>query len=265
MKHTSRLHLPLVVSVCLALAGCGGGSSMQQPPPPSFASGLYTISGSYDSLAFAFNIYGSLMQNRNSVTGTMHTESPCFTFATDMPVTGTLNNGVNLSVSLSNGQTLTLTLDHPGGHLTELSGTFTINGAGCLATGHGTIVGSAVPISGTWNGTLSVNSVTVGAIQLNLTQMGPDAHGFFSAKGTATISGGACFGSATVNAATVIIGTHTEFVLDNSQAGSTGRLTMTGTVFGAQFAGAAFEGSYTATQGSCSESGVVRAGLPASS
>lgn len=267
MKRTSRLYFSLAVLVCLALFGCGGGSSMQQQPPP-FTSGLYSISGSYDSLAFAFNIYGSLMQNGSSVSGVMHNESPCFTFDTDIPVAGTLLNDanltVNLSITLPNGQVLTLNLVHPGGHLTELSGTFTINGAGCLATGHGTVVGSAIPISGAWSGTLSANSVTVGTIQLNLNQIGPDAHGFFSAKGTATISGGACFGSATIDPATVIIGTHTEFVLDNSQAGTTGKLTLTGTVFGAQFAGAAFNGSYTSVQGSCSESGDVRAGLPGS-
>lgn len=268
MERTSRLSLSLAGLLCLALFGCGGGGNppMTQPAVP-FSSGLYTISGSYDSLAFAFNIYGSLMQSGNSVSGIMHTDSPCFAFATDIPVTGTLADDANLTVSLSitlpNGQVLTLNLIHPGGHLTELSGSFTINGAGCLATGHGTVVGSAIPISGAWSGTLTVNFLTVGAIQLNLTQIGPDAHGFFSAKGTATISGGACFASASVDPATVIIGTHSEIVLDNSQAGTTGKLTLSGTVLPAQFAGAAFEGSYTAVQGSCSESGIVRAGLPA--
>lgn len=262
MKPISRFYLSLALLLYLLLSGCGGGS-MQPPPssPPPFTSGLYQIFASSNSNAFSLS--GSLMQNGSNVSGVMHISMPaCFSFTTDLPVNGTLTNDANLTVTLSltlpNGQMLSFSLTHPGGHLSTVAGNFTIAGAGCAVPEQGLANGGAVTITGQWQGTLTTSAQTVSSISLNLTQAGPDAHGFFSATGTGTITGGTCFGGASVDSATVIIGSGTTFVLDNSQAGATGKLTITGTILPGVFGGASVVGAYISVQGACLEVGTAR-------
>jgi len=244
-----------------ALAGCGGGSSrMTQPPIVPFTSGLYQIFAS--STSNAFTLSGSLMQSGNTVSGVMHISMPaCFNFSTDLPVTGTLSNAadfpVNLSLALPSGQMLTLSLLHPGGHLSNVTGTFAITGAGCAAPEQGLANGGTLTISGQWSGTLTPTGGPSSQIRLNLTQTGPDTHGFFSATGTATITGTGCFSNASVDPATIIIGSGSQIILDNSLSGSTCKLTMQGGIIPGAFGGASFVGTYTSTQGTCSEAGGV--------
>lgn len=224
-------------------------------------SGLYQIFAT--SNANAFSLSGSLMQNGGNVSGVMHISMPaCFPFTTDLPVTGTLMNDASLTMTLSltlpNGQMLSFSMTHPGGHLSTVAGNFSITGAGCAVAEQGLANGGIVTITGQWQGTLITSAQTVSSITLNLTQSGPDVHGFFSATGTGTITGGTCFGGVSVDPATVIIGSGTAFVLDNSQAGTTGKLTMTGSIIPGVFGGASFVGAYTSVQGACSEIGTAR-------
>jgi hypothetical protein len=231
------------------------------PPPPQFTSGLYTLFASSNSNAFTLS--GSLMQSGSTVVGVMHIGMPqCFSFSTDLPVTGTLSSDtnlpVNLSLTLPSGQMLTFSLLHIGGHLSTVAGNFAITGAGCAAPEQGLANGGTVTITGQWTGTLTNTSQSTSSISLNLTQTGPDAHGFFSAMGTGTITGGTCFGAVSVDATTAIAGQGTNFVLDNSQSGTTGKLTLQGTIMPGVFGGAIFQGLYTSTQGACSETGTAK-------
>jgi hypothetical protein len=224
-------------------------------------SGLYQIFASSNSNAFS--ISGSLMQNGGNVSGVMHISMPaCFSFTTDLPVSGTLMNDASLTMTLSltlpSGQMLSFSMTHPGGHLSTVAGNFSITGAGCAAAEQGLANGGAITITGLWQGTLITAAQTVSSISLNLTQSGPDAHGFFSATGTGTITGGTCFGGASVDPITVIIGSGTNLVLDNSQAGTTGKLTLTGNILPGAFGGASFVGAYTSVQGACLEVGTAR-------
>jgi hypothetical protein len=91
---------------------------------------------------------------------------------------------------------------------------------------------------------------------MTLTQTGPDAHGFFSATGTATITGGTCFSNATVDPASVIIGTGSTLIFDNAQPGTTGKTIIHGDL-GSGLIGSNFNGTYISTQGTCSETGTV--------
>lgn len=245
---------------CLVVSGCGGSSMPNPPaPPPPFISGLYQLFASSNSNAFT--ISGSLMQSGATVSGVMHISMPaCFNFATDLPVSGSVSNAadfpVNLSLTLPSGQILTFGLLHPGGHLSTFIGTFSISGAGCAAPEQGLANGGTVTITGQWSGSLTPVGGPSSQITLNLSQTGPDSHGMFSATGTATMSA-SCFSSGTVDPTTVIIGNGTNIVVDNSQAGTTGKLILHGGMTFGAFGGASFIGTYTSTQGTCSEAGSV--------
>jgi hypothetical protein len=260
MKLIFRNELYLVLWICLVLSGCGGGSVQSPPPPPPFISGLYQLFASSNSNAFTLS--GSLMQSGATVSGVMHIGMPlCFSSAPDLPVNGTVSNDmngpINLSLTLPSGQLLTFSLLHPGGHLPNLAGTFAITGPGCAAPEQGLANGGTVTLSGSWQGTLTSSAQTVSTINLNLTQSGPDAHGFFSAAGSGTITGGTCFSGVIVDPTTMIAGPGTHFVLNNNQSGTTGKLTIQGTILPGAFGGATFTGTYTSTQGACSEVGTA--------
>lgn len=266
-----RLHFALMV--CLGLAGCGG-SNMMTPAPTStplpFFPGLYQISETSTVNPSAnFTVAGSLMQSGNSVSGVMHMSgASCFSFNTDIPVNGTLgvnNTGdftVDLALALPSGQTLSLSTIHPGGHLSIIDGTYTLTGAGCAAPDQGNVGGGVVGVTGIWIGHFNSSGGVVSQINMMLNQTGPDANGFFSATGTATITGGTCFSTATVDPASVVIGSGSSLIFDNAQPGTTGKTTMQGDFAPLVFGGATFTGTYTSTQGTCSETGSVSIAIP---
>jgi hypothetical protein len=151
MNRVAAVQVFLLAIFCLVLSGCGGGSSMMPgpgptPTPPPFFSGLYQIDEtSTVNPATSFHLAGSLMQAGNNLSGVMHTTlAPCVSFNTDLPVTGTLGTtsagdfSINLVLSLPSGQALSLDLIHPGGHLSVVSGTYSLTGAGCAASDRGT-------------------------------------------------------------------------------------------------------------------------------
>ena len=245
--------------LCLGFAGCGGSSMMPTPPAASFFSGLYQISGASSSSPGSFTINGSLMQTGNNVSGVMHLNlSSCFAPSVDIPVTGTTGDTVNLALSLPGGQMLSFSFTHPGGHLSELAGSYTLSGAGCLTPDQGTASGENISVTGVWHGTLTSNSGVSSQISMMLTQtQQPDVNGVFSATGTATITGGTCFSGATVDPATAVVGPGSQLALDNSQSGTTGKTTLQGDFDAMVFGGATFIGTYTSTQGTCSDSGAV--------
>jgi hypothetical protein len=258
--------------VCLGLAGCGGSSMMPTPTPTPvpFSSGLYQISEtSTFNPSTNFMVAGSLMQSGNSVSGVMHmTGVSCFPFNSDIPVTGTLgvnNTGdftVALVLALPSGQTLSLSLIRPGGHLSFIDGTYTLTGAGCAATDQGNAGGGVLGVTGIWIGHFNSSGGVTSQINMTLNQTGPDANGFFSATGTATITGGTCFSTATVDPASVVIGSGSTLIFDNAQPGTTGKTTMQGDFAPLPFGGATFTGTYTSTQGTCSETGSVTMQIP---
>ena len=265
-----RYGLVLVLTgvICLGLAGCGGGSSVMPGPTPTpitFSSGLYEInqaSGVHPGTNFT--LQGSLLQSGNNLSGVMHASGlPCFPFNTDIPVIGKLgidNTGnftVDLVYSLPGGQTLSLNTIHPFGHLGVITGTYSLAGAGCAASDQGNVGGQSLSIGGSWMGHFNSSGGVVSQVtNMTLTQTGPDANGFFSATGTATITGGTCFSSATVDPASVIIGTGSTLIFDNAQPGTTGKTIIQGDL-ASGLIGSSFNGTYVSTQGTCSETGTV--------
>jgi len=268
MNHVAAVQVFLLEIFCLVLSGCGGGSSAMPGPTPTpifFASGLYQIDEtSTTNPNTSFTLQGSLLQSGNNLSGVMHASGlSCFSFNTDIPVSGKLgtdNTGnftVDLLFSLPAGQTLSLNTIHPFGHLFIISGTYSLAGAGCAAPDQGNVFGQSLSIGGSWMGHFNSSGGVVSQVtSMTLTQTGPDVNGFFSATGTATITGGTCFSSATVDAASIIVGTGSTLILDNAQPGTTGKTIVQGDLQ-AGIIGSSFNGTYTSTQGTCSETGSV--------
>jgi hypothetical protein len=265
----SGLILVFTGMICLVLSGCGGGGSSAMPGPTptpiTFESGLYEINeASAVNPGTNFTLQGSLLQSGNNLSGVMHASGlSCFSFNTDIPVSGKLgidntgNFSVDLVLSLPGGQTLTLNTIHPFGHFGFISGTYSLAGAGCSALDQGNVVGELVSIGGFWMGHFNSSGGVVSQVtNMTLTQTGPDANGFFSATGSATITGGTCFSSAIVDPASVIIGTGSTLIFDNAQPGTTGKTVVQGDLQSGLF-GSNFNGTYISTQGTCSETGTV--------
>jgi len=245
----------------IALLGCGGGSTSNnnQGPPMLFESGLHSMTASSSTGSTDFVLVGSLMQSGSSLSGIMHFQgSPCFAFATDIPVTGMLTpSEADLTAMLPNGQKVTITgMTHPGGHLTFLNGNYSVTGSGCIASAQGTVGDGVMDFSGHYIGHFVSATGNSASVSLSLTQTGPDAHGLFSATGTATITGGTCFSSAALDATTLLLGKGSTLVLHDSAAGSTGKTIGNGDFFPPSPVGFPFfNGTYTSTEGACSETG----------
>jgi hypothetical protein len=163
---------------------------------------------------------------------------------------------LDLAMVLPGGQNLSFSMSHPDG--TFFPGTYSFTGAaGCGVPDAGGAMLHAMGLTGAWHATFTSSSGTTSHMSMALTQTGPDAHGFFSATGTATITGGTCFSSATIDPASLLIGSGSQVVLDNSQPGAGGKTILQGQFGPLAFGGEFFNGTYTSTQGACSESGTV--------
>lgn len=197
----------------LWLCGCGSSSSVPNPPVPQFtmASGdwsLPLLTGSPQLLVFAG---GLLTQNGSAVSGTLHLlVLPCLdAFADDLQATGTVSgNTLTISTTPLRGQVLTLSL-HPSpgqsGIVVAMEGSGNLTGPCAVA---GTITASLIPpLDGVFQGTL--NNPISGELTANLTQSGPDAHGFFHLSGDFSLSGSSCFTSATIADSTIFGGSVT--------------------------------------------------------
>ena len=262
MKHAAG-YLPfLLVSLGIGLAGCSGSNGMMPTPTPiPFFSGLFEIDAVSNTDFPVFRLQGNLTQNGNSMSGIMHLAMlSCVSFNTDIQVTGTLSNPdglrLDLAMVLPGGQNLSFSMSHPDGTIFPGVYSFT-GGAGCGVPDSGGAMLHGMGLTGTWRATFTSSGGTTSQMSLALTQTGPHAHGFFSATGTATISGGTCFSSATVDPASLLIGTGSQLVLDNSQPGTSGKTILQGKFAPLAFGGEFFTGTYTSTQGACSESGTI--------
>ena len=266
MERAAGYLLFLLVLLSIGLAGCSGSNGMMPTPTPTpipFFSGLFEIDAVSDTDFPVFRLQGNLTQNGNSMSGIMHLAMlSCVPFNTDIPVTGTLSNApdfrFDLAMVLPGGQKLSFSLSHPNGQQNFLSGPYSFtDAAGCGVPDAGGALVQTMVLTGTWRATFTSAGGTTSQMSLALTQTGPDAHGFFSATGTATITGGTCFSSATVDPASLLIGTGSQLILDNSQPGTSGKTILQGKFGPLAFGGLSFNGTYTSTLGACSESGTV--------
>jgi hypothetical protein len=267
MTRIKCYRLTVFLFLCMALFGCGGNNTNNNNnngPLMVFESGLHsTVAESPADPAVAnFVLVGSLMQNGPSLSGIMHLQgSPCFLLSTDIPVSGTVSaTEADFTAMLPNGQRVTFTaMMHPlVPHPQFLGGNYSVTGPGCLPNIQGLASDEANNFSGTYIGKFSSTTGGSANVTLTLNQTGPDAHGFFSATGTATITGGTCFSSATIAPTTVLLGNGSTLVLNDSAAGSTGQTVAVGQFVASSNVGFGFfGGTYTSTKGACSETGAL--------
>ncbi len=206
----------LTAVFALALAGCGSSNNT------ALTQGNWSVAAtsSGDSVSrngrshniqtpnesdVTFYIGGNLTQNGGNLTGTMYVVgSECFNSA-GVAFSGTVNgNTVTLttdSPSLA-GQVITVTAT--AASASSLTGTYTVTG-GCDDGDSGTVTASAaVPITGTWAGTLSNceagrNGCANANISFDMTQATTAAtDGGFPLTGTVTYNDSGCSVSGTV-------------------------------------------------------------------
>lgn len=264
MKSAAGYLLFLLVLLGIGLAGCSGSNGMMPTPTPTpipFFSGLFEVDAVSNTDFPVFRLQGNLTQNGNSMSGIMHLAMlSCVAFNTDIQVTGTLSNPdglrLDLAMVLPGGQSVSFSMSHPDG--TFFPGTYSFTGAaGCGVPAVGGAMLHGMGLTGAWRATLNSSGGTTSQMSLALTQTGPDAHGFFSATGTATITGGTCFSSATIDPASLLIGTGSQLILDDSRPGSSGKTILQGNFGPLAFGGDFFQGTYTSTLADCSESGNI--------
>ena len=197
-------HCGVIVSLSflLWLCACGGSPTVGGPVPAfTIVSGDWTlplvVPGSPPDLRVTG---GFLTQNGASISGTLHMISfPCLDpFADDLVVTGTVSsNTLTLSTAPLRGQVLSLTLrpsSGQSGNVTSLEGSGNLTGpCGFSASTTASLV---PPMNGTFKG--SFTSGLTGDVTANLSQSGPDAHGYFHVTGDLAFSGTRCFASATI-------------------------------------------------------------------
>jgi len=269
MKRTAGYQLFFLVLLSIGLAGCSGSNGMMPTPTPTpipFFSGLFEVQAFSNTGVPIFQLQGNLTQNGNSMSGIMHLAMlTCVSFNTDIQVTGTLSNPAGLQLVLAmvlpGGQNLSFTMSHPDGTFFPGIYSFT-GGAGCGVPDTGGVMLHTMVLTGTWRATFNSSGGTTSQMTLALIQTGPDAHGFFSATGTATITGGTCFSNATVDPASLLIGSGSQLILDNSQPGTSGKTILQGKFGPLAFGGETFSGTFTSSQGACSESGTIIMSTP---
>lgn len=261
----------LVLFLYLVLSGCGGGHNTPpsptptpviSPPPSGFTT--FTATSNTNS-SLNFRLDGNINANfpaSTALSGVMHiSNSPCFPFNTDIPLSGVVKDNMgdsNLLLTLPSGQTLSFTLVRAGDFF---GGSYSLTGAGCATPDQGTVTVGSFSFPGIYVGTLTSGAGPSSRMTLTIvSQSAPDVNGFFSATGTATlvsVSGTAsCFSNAAIDPSTTVLsGPNSQIVLLDSQPGKTGKTILQGTLDGGSFGTVLFSGTYTSTEGACSDSG----------
>ncbi len=258
----------LAAVFALALAGCGSNNNT------ALTQGNWSVAATSNGDAVSHNgrshntqtpnvsatfyIGGNLTQNGTTLTGTMYVVgSECFNSA-GVAFTGTVN-----------GQTVALTTDSPslaGQVITvtstaaspsSLTGTYTVTG-GCDDGDSGTVTASAaVPITGTWVGTLSnceqgKNGCANANISFDMTQATTAAtDGGFPLTGNITYSDSGCSVSGTITSGEI----YGSFLVLNAstvdQNEEDGAFKYNQVLLNDPSAPASMTGSYQVTAGEC--------------
>jgi hypothetical protein len=264
--------LAVYALVLVGVCGCGGTSnSLTSPTPQTAQFGIVSGNWGFSMLSFGSPAIGAegggnLVQNGTNISGILHLSgSPCFDPLTDdLFVSGTATGSttafdgvITFKTAPVRGQTITFTsgtLPPPIPGLNELMvGSFTLDGGTCAPGMHGSMSGVMVPtVTGTWKGAFTpfLAGATPLAATANLTQSGPDAHGFFQISGNLAFSGSKCFTAGTITSGSVL-GMNATLTIATNDGGQVsfspqlpGRATSSG-----------MEGLYAIQTGACSFDG----------
>lgn len=179
----------------------GGGST--QPPVITYqdVSGNWQIKSSSQVVSNTGAYIGAVLTGSTSssaITGIAHIyASSCFDFTVDIPVTGTIDQSKNITMTSATtaGQVVTVNLTSNSSN--TMTGTYTIAG-GCAAGDKGTLSAALVPnISGTWTGSVQSNTDnSVSQVSAQLTQaQTANSDGLYPLTGNISFPNGTCFTS----------------------------------------------------------------------
>jgi hypothetical protein len=196
MKFASVPKFALLFAIAgvltLSLFGCGAAVSNLKVTQGNWAFSASSTAKLVNAPTFV--IGGNLTQSGNTLTGTMYIDhSGCIAPQTVI-FTGTVKDkNVTLTSQSFSGQVITVTAS---GSQDSLSGTYTVTG-GCVDSG--TVTANAVPsISGTWSGTVLVNTSPT-TMTVVLTQASTaSADGTFALTGSVSYVGSVCPATATL-------------------------------------------------------------------
>lgn len=141
---------------------------------------------------------GLLTQTGSTISGVVHvSNSSCFEWVTDVPVSGVINgDNITLTSDSIEGQVITIS-----GLANEnaLSGNYSIAG-GCADGDRGSVSAVLVPpATGRWSGPFPSNG-TDQSVVANFVQDAPNAGGYSALSGNLSFTGSPCFASGTLAA-----------------------------------------------------------------
>lgn len=235
----------------VALAGCGGSNSTTTSPTPTQTypslTGNWSLSATSQVTLDTYLMVGYVTNTDGSVSGTIHMlNSPCYSLAEDVPITGTVSTSGTLTATSSAVVNQVIKIS---GTITDTAlsaSTYSITG-GCAAGDKGTVTGFATPsYSNTYSGHFvsTPSRITIGTT-IALTQNGPDSDGFYHVSGTGSFTGSPCFTSGTISSST-IAGSYISVTV----ATANGTVVFAGYI--TDSTGKTISGNYTVTGGTCS-------------
>jgi hypothetical protein len=204
MKRT--MIFPALGLLMVMLVGCGGnvGNSAPTPIPTAPATTLPAAENWQFSLAPASSadtltheILAVLHITASEIVGIAHMDdsgnaNPCYLLAQNIPLSGSVDAGGNISVTSASvaGQVLTFNGILASGGSSFSSGNYAFEG-GCAAGRSGLLTGIKFkPVVGVYSGTLDPGGHNV-AVSATLTQS-PGATGFLQVNGTVAYSSTTC-------------------------------------------------------------------------
>lgn len=211
----------------------------------------FTAASSTRSSGSEFLLGGHLQQNGNNISGILHiASSRCFKVDTDVPVSGTIEDGTaNLTSLPVDHQVLHASLM---GHDNAMVGNYSFSG-GCSNGDEGTLNGNLVPpVSGIWNAIDAQPGKIASSVNMALAQSAqPNGHGVYPISGTFSFRGSPCQVSGRITSGYVA----GEIVVLNAStdevAGGTGSFRMEGDL--AVGHSPSIVGAYSYVSGSCKD------------
>ncbi len=231
-------------------------------PPPSykFLTGNWEFTAAPTVGATQFGLLAGFIDEQSvdagvddPTTALLQVEDPgtCFLGTSVVPLLGDLKGtelGLTSFSDVSQFITINATKDATATHLT---GTYAVGG-GCASGSQGTLSGiKYAPLSGSYSGSVSgSNSTSAIALALNQSLQG-NGDGTSNVTGSATITGNACFSTATLSPGDgSVLGSKVNLLFDTNETGAASQMMVLGTFDAA--ADLITATSITVTGGACS-------------
>lgn len=203
MKFSGLLKFAALAAVAgvltLTLFGCGSAVSNTSFTPGNWAFIASSTAPAFPASSLSFVLGGNLTQSGTTLSGTLSVNNSLCISPQTLSFTGTVKGkDITLTSQAFDGNVISVTAS---GTKDSLSGNYTITG-GCAD--QGTLTANAVPsISGTWSGTVLVNT-SPATMTVSLTQAtSASEDGSFALTGSVSYTGSDCEATANLTSSSV--------------------------------------------------------------